>query len=345
MGVGMPVTLHDLARKLGVSVATVSRALSGAPGVAEETRRRIVEAAEAMQYRPNVLAQRLQKQRTDTIGFIIPTFGPRFSDPFFSELLAGIGNEAAVHEYDLLVSTRPPGEEEMIAYERMVQERRVDGLLVVRTRRHDPRIEYLQSHHFPFVAFGRCEAEEPFPYVDVDGEAGMYRLTHHLIAKGHRRIAYITVSDALMFSHYRIQGYRRALEEAGLPFDAELIVEAGMSDEEGFRAGQALLRREPPPTAIIAATDLIALGVMGAAESCGVQVGSDLAVAGFDDISLASLAHPPLTTLRQPIYAIGQTICRMLLERILQGTIAEPYRLLQPELIVRASTDFVYPSE
>ncbi len=336
----MPVTLHDLAKEVGVSVATVSRALSGAPGVSEATRRRVLEAARALNYRPNVLAQRLQKQRTDTIGFIIPTFGPRFSDPFFSELLAGIGNEAAAHEYDLLVSTRPPGEEEMIAYERMVQERRVDGLLVVRTRRHDPRIEYLQSHDFPFVAFGRCETERPFPYVDVDGERGMYQLTRHLIANGHRRIAYITVSDALMFSRHRMEGYRRALAEAGLPFEARYVLEAGMSDTEGYRAGQQLLRMDEPPTAIIAATDLIALGVMSAAEAEGIRVGEELAVAGFDDISLASISRPPLTTLRQPIYAIGQTICRMLLERILEGQIAQPYRILQPELIVRPSTDF-----
>ncbi len=336
----MPVTLHDLAKEVGVSVATVSRALSGAPGVSEATRRRVLEAAQAMNYRPNVLAQRLQKQRTDTIGFIIPTFGPRFSDPFFSELLAGIGNEAAAHEYDLLVSTRPPGEEEMIAYERMVQERRVDGLLVVRTRRHDPRIEYLQSHDFPFVAFGRCETERPFPYVDVDGEKGMYQLTRHLIANGHRRIAYITVSDALMFSHHRMEGFRRALAEAGLPFEPRYLLEAGMSDTEGYRAGLQLLRMDEPPTAIIAATDLIALGVMSAAEAEGIRVGEELAVAGFDDISLASISRPPLTTLRQPIYAIGQTICRMLLEQILEGRIEQPYRILQPELIVRPSTDF-----
>ncbi len=228
----------------------------------------------------------------------------------------------------------------MIAYERMVQERRVDGLLVVRTRRRDPRIAYLQNHDFPFVAFGRCELDRPFPYVDVDGETGMYQLTRHLIERGHRRIAYVTVSDTLMFSHHRIQGYRRALREAGIAFDSTLIVEAGMSDEEGFRAGQALLRRDPAPTAIIGATDLIALGVMGAAEASGVRVGRDLAVAGFDDISLAALAHPPLTTVRQPIYVIGQIICRMLLEQILEGEIAESHRLLRPELIVRASTDF-----
>ncbi len=133
----MPVTLQDVATKLSVSAATVSRALAGYPGVAPATRQRVLQAAQEMGYHPNVTARRLQKQRTDTIGFIIPTHGPRFSDPFFSEILAGIGNQAADHRYDLLVSTRAPGAEEMEVYQRMVQERRVDGLLVVRTRRQD----------------------------------------------------------------------------------------------------------------------------------------------------------------------------------------------------------------
>jgi LacI family transcriptional regulator len=169
----MPVTLQDVADRLGVSIATVSRALADVSGVAPATRLRVLAAAEEMGSYPNAMAQRLQKRRTDTLGFIIPTFGPRFSDPYFSELLAGIGNEAAEHEYDLLVSTRAPGAEELALYERVVKERRVDGLLVVRTRQQDARIVYLIEQHFPFVAFGRSDLDVDFPYLDVDGRAGL----------------------------------------------------------------------------------------------------------------------------------------------------------------------------
>ena len=129
------VTLKDIAARLNLSITTVSRALAGYGDVAETTRQRVQQAAEEMGYVPDATARRLQKGRTDTIGFVIPTFGPRFSDPFFSELLAGIGNEASRHNYDILVSTRPPGTpDEQATYRRMAEGRLVDGLLVVRTR-------------------------------------------------------------------------------------------------------------------------------------------------------------------------------------------------------------------
>ena len=169
----MPVKLKDIAREVGCSVTTVSRALAGYDDVAESTRQLVLKTAAEMGYHPNATARRLRKQRTDTIGFIIPTYGPRFSDPFFSELLAGIGNKAAEQELDLLVSTRAPGSEELKVYERMVKERRVDGLLVVRTRHQDQRIAYLVEQGFPFVAFCRSDMEVDSPYLDEVGEEGM----------------------------------------------------------------------------------------------------------------------------------------------------------------------------
>jgi len=334
----MPVTLQDVADRLGVSIATVSRALADVPGVAQATRQRVLTAAEEMGYHPNVMARRLQKQRTDTIGFVIPTFGPRFSDPYFSELLAGIGNKAAEHEYDLLVSTRAPGAEELALYERVVKERRVDGLLVVRTRCQDARIAYLAAQQFPFVAFGRSDLDVNFPYLDVDGQAGLEELVAYLVAQGHRRIAYVSAPLNLMFAFYRLAGYRAALARAELPYDESLVVTGGLTDMDGYEAGRELLQRANPPTAIIAGNDLMALGVMSAAHELGLRVGRDVSIAGFDDISLAELAHPSLTTLRQPIYQIGQRICDMLL-CLLNGTALEVSQvLLKPELIVRQST-------
>ncbi|MFQ5434556.1 MAG: LacI family DNA-binding transcriptional regulator, partial [Anaerolineae bacterium] len=163
----MAVTLKDIAREVGVSVTTVSRGLAGYDDVAASTRERIEETAARLGYSPNITAQRLQKQRTDTLGFIMPTYGPRFSDPFFSEFIAGIGNEAGVHDYDLLVSTHAPdSEDERKAYLRAVQKGWVDGLIVVRTREDDARIQLLCERDFPFVAFGRTNDESEFPYVD-----------------------------------------------------------------------------------------------------------------------------------------------------------------------------------
>ena len=167
----MAVTLKDIAKRVNKSVTTVSRALADYDDVSPETREQVRKVAAEMGYSPSSFAQRLQKQRSETIGLVLPTYGPRFSDPFFSEFLAGVGNQAAAMDYDLLVSTRPPGEEELQAYRTAIQGRRVDGFVVVRTRCRDARIKYLCDRGFPFVAFGRVEGECEFPFVDrVGGE-------------------------------------------------------------------------------------------------------------------------------------------------------------------------------
>lgn len=336
----MSVTLQDIADRLNVSIATVSRALTNSSGVSEATRQKVLVVAREMGYRPNVIARRLQQQRTEAIGFVIPTLGPRFSDPFFSELLAGIGNEAAEHEYDLLVSTRAPGPDELLGYERLVTEHRVDGLLVVRTRREDPRIRYLLEQNFPFVAFGRSDLEEGFPYLDVDGEAGMRVLTEHLVEQGHRRIAYVNASQDVMFRRFRLQGFQQALAAADLEYDPALVITGRLTNASGYRAGQRLMALDHRPTAIIACNDLMALGVMSAVHETGLRVGQDVAVAGFDDIPMAKLAHPPLTTVQQPIYQIGRKICWMLLTLLKGELLDEPHVLLKPNIVVRESTDF-----
>ena len=333
----MPVNLKDIAKRVGYSVTTVSRALAGYDDVAEPTRQLILKAASEMGYHPDATARHLRQRRTDTIGFVIPTHGPRFSDPFFSELLAGIGNEAARQEFDLLVSTRAPGAEELEVYRRIVMERRVDGLLVVRTRQQDQRIAYLVEQGFPFVAFGRSDLEAEFPYLDVDGEVGLRQLTQYLIDLGHRRIAYLNAPPNLMFASHRLEGYRAALVANHVPFDEYLIAVGELTERSGYAVGRDLLTRDERPTAIIACNDLMALGIISAAQSLGLAVGHDVSVAGFDDIPLAEHAHPPLTTVRQPIYEIGQRICEMLLS-LLQGRVLEErHVLLKPQLAVRGS--------
>ena len=334
----MAVTLKDIARRVDVSVTTVSRALGGYDDVAEETKRRILQAAREMGYRPHIIAQSLQRQRTNTVGFIIPTAGPRFSDPYFTEILTGIGNEAAKHEFDLLVSTRAPGAQEREAYERMAGSRRVDGLLVVRTRCHDERIAYLIGSGFPFVAFGRSDLDLDFAYVDVDGTKGLDEATQYLIDLGHRRIAYISAPLDLMFANYRLAGYKRTMERNSLPVREEWIAMGRLTQEDGYREGLKLLDLEPAPTAIIAANDLMALGAISAAQERGLIVGRDLAVVGFDNTPLAEHSHPPLTTVHQPIYDIGKMICRMLIQLIKNDNPVQRQVMLEPTLVIRESS-------
>ncbi len=335
----MRVTLRDIAKATDLSVTTVSRALNDYDDVSPGTKALIRRVAEEMGYSPNTLAQRLRKKRTDTIGLILPTFGPRFSDPFFSELLAGIGNRAAQHGFDLLVSTRPPGESEMEAYRRKVQGRRVDGFVVVRTRGEDSRIDYLRNEGFPFVAYGRTDSPLDYPFVDGDGHRGMLLVVDHLASLGHSRIACITPPPDLMFTQHRLEGFRDGLREQGIQPDEALVRTGDLTQRGGYEQASALLDLPDPPTAIAAFNDLMAFGAMSAAQERGLVVGKDLAVTGFDDTPMAEHSHPPLTTVHQPIYQIGSMVCEMLIG-LTQGKPPEqPHVLLQPTLVVRFSSE------
>ena len=335
----MAATLKDIASELGISITTVSRGLAGYDDVAAETRQRIQETAASLGYKPNILARRLQKQRTDTLGFIMPTFGPRFSDPFFSEFIAGIGNKAAEQEYDLLVSTHAPeSEQEKQAYARATQRGWVDGLIVIRTRENDSRIQHLHEQNFPFVVFGRTNLPFDYPYVDEDGVAGMRLLVQHLADLGHQRIGFIMPPAGLMFSQYRLQGYYETMAANNLPVAPEWIVEGDLTQRSGAEAAERLLAVQPRVTAVICGNDLMAMGAINQMQQNGLTVGTDIAVAGFDDIPASAYSNPPLTTLHQPIYDIGRQTCAMLID-IVNGRAPEnPSVLLTPTLIVRASS-------
>jgi LacI family transcriptional regulator len=337
-GMRMAVTIKDIAKRVGLSVTTVSRALNDFDDVSAETKELIHRTAEEMGYVPNSLAQRFQKRKTDTIGLILPTFGPRFSDPYFSELLAGIGNKAANQGYDLLVSTRAPGDEELLAYRQMVQGNRVDGLVVVRTRQHDERIEYLRSVKFPFVAFGRVEGELDFPFVDEDGAYGMRLVANHLVDLGHRRIACIASPPELTFSQYRLDGLRFRLQELNVPLDSTLVRVGDLTQRSGYEQVTELLELPQSPTAIVAFNDLMAFGAMSAAQDRGLAVGSDISITGFDNIPMSAHSHPPLTTIDQPIYQIGSMVCEMLIQCVRGETPEQKQVLLQPELNIRGSS-------
>lgn len=332
----MSVTLKEIARRTDKSITTVSRALADYDDVSADTKALVRRVAEELGYTPNLLAQRLQKRRSDTIGLILPTFGPRFSDPFFSEFLAGVGNMAAEHGYDLLVSTQEPGDRELQVYRQKVQSRQVDGFVIVRTRRQDARIAYLRDAGFPFVAFGRIEGELDFPFVDVDGAQGMRLIGEHLIGLGHRHFACLTPPPDLFFAEQRLAGLRQAMAAHGLDTSECQLVLGDLTQKGGYEATSRLLDGIPRPTAIVACNDLMALGALRAIQERGLQVGKDIAVTGFDGIPMAEHSHPPLTTIYQPIYQIGKMVCEGLI-RLTQGE--EPLRqvILEPQLVIRQS--------
>jgi LacI family transcriptional regulator len=202
----------------------------------------------------------------------------------------------------------------------------------------DQRIQYLRESGFPFVAFGRTEGEVDFAYVDEDSQYGMQLLAEHLVGLGHRRIALISAPTDLMLTQYRVQGLAQGLERAGIHLDDRLVRVGDLTQRGGYTQARLLLDLPEPPTAIVACNDLMAFGAMSAAQERGLEVGRDIAITGFDDIPMAEYSHPPLTTLHQPVYEIGEKVCKMLIHRILGETLEEDHIILRPRLVIRESS-------
>lgn len=334
----MPVTLKDIAERVGKSVPTVSRALGNYADISPETRMEVQRVAQELGYEPSAAALNLRKQRTGAISLILPTHAQvRLSDPFFSEFLSGVVETATAQGVELLVSANLH-EDANAAYLKQIRSRRTDGFIVVRTQRRDSRIDLLREHDIPAVAYGRTENPGDLCFVDEDGVAGIRQVVDHLASLGHQRIAYISEPTFLMKAYHRLLGFRQGLEKNGLQFDSELYVETNFRQRSGRQSAAYLFDLSEPPTAIVAANDLLALGAMHEAQSRNMVVGRDVSITGFDDIQLAEYAHPSLTTVHLPAQEFGRMVAEMLLKLINKQTVEQRQIIYQPSLIVRASS-------
>jgi len=337
-------TIKDVAREAGVSTATVSYVLNNTGTVSEATRQRVLEAVRKLNYRPSVIARGLQARESRIIGYTWRPLPPDQLNPILEQFLHSMGVAAARHGYHVL--SFPESDDVVGAYQEMVESDRVDGFVLSNTNRDDPRIRYLMEVDFPFVAFGRANPEWDFPWVDVDGTAGVRQAVQHLLELGHRRIACLAWPEDSLTGEFRLQGYRSAMEEAGLTIDSAWILRIESDHHQAYEAMQTWLDLPPGrrPTAVVALTDLMALGVMNAVQERGLRVGRDVAVVGFDDMPLAQYLRPPLTSLRQPLRQVGELVIDMLMRRIRGEPLSEPHVLLPPRLIVRESSTGVSSS-
>jgi DNA-binding LacI/PurR family transcriptional regulator len=339
-------TLAEIAQAAGVNKSTASRALRNDPAIGVETQQRIQRLAAQLNYVPNVSARRLNNAQTDTLAIASRALNQSTvgADPFLVELLAGITDEAARQHFDVLLSRAEEGEYELSFYKRIVGGHHADGFILTDLRPNDPRLDYLSAKRYPHVLFGR-PAEDlrdarryPSPWVEVDNRAGAQKGTEHLISLGHKRIAFIGGGDTFFWERDRRSGYRDALTRAGLPADPALCLPSGLSQEDGYHLTQQLLSQANPPTAIFAISDVLAVGAMRAARDAGKTIGLGFSVMGFDGIGLGAYLTPQLTTLRQPTNEVGQLLVELLIAVIHGQSLAEKHLLLQPELVVRAST-------
>jgi len=330
-------TIKDVAREVGLSVTTVSRALNNYDDVAEATRRRVQAVADRLDYHPNAVARSLQGCRANTVGLVIPSILHRSYDAFWSEFIGGVAGACAGRGVDLLVAATGAGEAPDDALRRLARGGRVDGLLLCDIRDEDERIAYLQEQGLPFVAFGRTVGPHTYSYVDVDGTLGVARAIEHLILLGHRRIAYLGLDPRFGFSHARFDGYRAALARAGLACD-EALVRHDLSEGSVPVALAALLALPEPPTAVVAAADVLALAALRAARAAGLAVPDDLSLVAFDDSLLVQHADPPLTAIGQPNHLLGEQAASLLLDRAADPSLPPVQRLVAPTLVVRKST-------
>lgn len=334
----MPVTLKDIAERVGKSVPTVSRALANFDDISPTTRREVQRVAREMGYEPNITARNLQKQRTDTIALILPTADKlRFSDPFFSEFLSAVAEQTTQYGFNLNIATDASGDVRE-TYLKNIRSRRVDGFIVIRTQRQDQRIELLREHNVPFVAFGRIEGNNDFHLVDDDDTDGIRQVVDHLVSLGHTRLACISEPTHFTKTYNRVLGFRQGLEAHNLASDPELIIESNFHQRSGQLAARQLLDVKNPPTAIVACNDLLALGAMSEAQERGLVVGRDISITGFDDIVLAEYANPPLTTVHQPAQKMGTMVAEMLVKVINREQTDEKQVVLKPTIIIRQSS-------
>lgn len=327
-------SLRELAQMLGLSITTVSRALDGYGDVAVATRERVFAAAEASGYRPNSAARRLRRGSTEIVTMVLPSGPGHFNEPLYIELLRSIGEHLAEHGYDLTLIAALPGPDELKAYRRLVEGRRTDAIIVVRTRREDARLRYLTDAGFPFVAMGRSDFPEPYAFVDGDGEAAFRDAVLRLAALGHRRIGHLAAPSAFTFAHLRRSGFARGCGEAGL---AGEIIEDSATEEGGYRAAQMLLAQRGPPSALLCATDSMALGAMRAVRERGLAAGRDIAIIGHDNIPASAFSDPALATMELPIAATGRRLAEMTLARIGGADPRDLTEISAVEFIPRAS--------
>jgi DNA-binding LacI/PurR family transcriptional regulator len=328
-----PARIADVAARAGVGVATVSRVLNGRSGVRPSTQQRVVEAIEALNYRPSSLARSLSLQRTMVVAALLPWF----TNPSAVQRVRGIVDGLSGSHYDLMVFDIESEDRQRRAFELFDRGERADGLLVVSTLPPEPEVDRLRAAGIPCVLI---DAVHPsFPSIAVDDVAGGEIATRHLVALGHRRIALIgdpPPEFRFEWSRDRTRGYERALASAGIEMRSELVREGTRLPHVARAVASELLSLPERPTAVFAASDTQAIGVLEAARALGIQIPEELSVIGFDDIEVA--AYVGLTTVRQPLVQSGRRGAELLLEA-LGGERVGPLRELLPlELVVRGTT-------
>jgi DNA-binding LacI/PurR family transcriptional regulator len=330
------VTRNDVARLAGVSPATVSYVLNNGPRpVAVDTREKVLQVIRELNYHPSAVARNLRMQRTSTLGLILPDT----QNPFYSEVTRGIESFAFEKDYTVILCPSGYSLERELQYIDTLYMQRVAGVIIIPATASMEPYDKLNNSGVPTVVVDRYVEGHKVIAVTVDNFRGGYLATEHLIKLGHRRIGAIVRPIELSHSQKRVQGYIAALNDYQIPIDERLIAPGGYEMENGRRAFKQLIQADPPPTAIFAYNDIMAIGALRGAIQYGLSVPRDFSIVGFDDIPFADFTNPSLTTVSQAKFNMGRRGAELLLRMINGETIsteAEP--LLDVKLVVRESS-------
>ena len=325
----MKVTIRQIAKQLGVHHTTVSRALRNSPRISENMRQRIKSLAIKLGYRPNLVASGLSTRKTFNVGLIVADI----STTFFSQVARGVEDTMRRAGYNVFIcNTDDKIEDEKFHWDALIS-RGVDGIIISPANLKPRYLQKLLGAGVPIVFIDRCLPSLRASYVITDHFSGGYQMTKYLLSLGHRRIAYVRGEVEMG----RFYGYRQALKEYGIPVDNSLTPVCDFTIEGGKKAAKKLVRMEHPPTAIFCVNDPVALGAMKAIREHGFRIPEDISLAGFDNADFAEFLQPPLTTVHQSKYELGEEAAKILLQEM-NGKLREPKKIeIKPVLVIRDS--------
>jgi LacI family transcriptional regulator len=328
------LTIRDIAKMAKVSHMTVSRALNNDPRVREETKKRILELANKLNYRPDARARTFVSRKSNLIGLVVSDI----SNPFYAELARGIEDKAHEGGYNVIFCSTDNKPERIETYVDLMLDAGVDGFIFASSRLHEPVVEKLIDERFPLVLVNRKLKGEAYNYVVLNNLQGAYEVTQHLINLGYRKIAIITGTSNLSTGFDRLKGYQHALRDHGIEVNENYVIQGPFTRETGYEGAKQLLTMKKRPEAIFGGNDYIAMGVIDAVEELGVRIPEDIAVVGFDDTEFASNQRIRLTTVSQRKYDMGNLGVQILIDYIERKETDYTHRvILEPRLVVRES--------
>ncbi|MFS1517585.1 catabolite control protein A [Bacillus sp. SCS-151] len=325
----MNVTIYDVAREANVSMATVSRVVNGNPNVKPATRKKVLETIEQLGYRPNAVARGLASKKTTTVGVIIPDI----SSIFYAELARGIEDIATMYKYNIILSNSDQNKEKELHLINTMLGKQVDGIVYMSGNITKDHVEQFKKSQVPVVLAASIEEENIIPSVNIDYEQAAFDATTSFINNGHKKIAYVSGPlDNQISSIKKLEGYKKALSEAGLQYVDEYVLEGDYTYDSGIEAYKKIEEMPDKPTAVFAGNDEMALGVIHGAQDHGTVIPKDMEVIGFDNTRLSFMVRPQLTTVVQPMYDIGAVAMRLLTkymnkEKVEDSVVVLPHRI------------------